>query len=205
MKKINSKILLGLTLLLTSGFVVGCSSKEASNPVANINVKDFGNISVELYPEKAPNTVNNFISLSEKGYYNNLTIHRVVPDFVIQGGDPEGNGSGGPGYSIKGEFSNNNFKENDISHTKGTVSMARSVDKDSAGSQFFIVLEDSTYLDGEYAGFGKVKEGMDVAEKIEKVSVDENDKPSKDVVIESITIEKNGYKPDKVEKIKSKK
>lgn len=202
MKNFKKMSLLALSLIITTGILVGCSKDEESNPIASINIKGYGTISAELYPEKAPNTVNNFINLAEKGFYKDLIIHRVVPDFVIQGGDPKGDGTGSPGYSIKGEFASNNYKENDISHTKGTLSMARSTDKDSAGSQFFITLEDATYLDGEYAGFGKVIGGMDVAEKIEKAPVNELDKPSKDIIIESITIDKNGYKNDKVEKIR---
>lgn len=142
---------------------------ETSNPVAAIYVKDYGVIVVELYPEIAPNTVNNFISLIKKGFYDNNTIHRMQPSFVIQGGDPNGTGSGGPGYSIAGEFTINGF-ENNLSHTKGVLSMARRSDNyDTAGSQFFIMLDDKTGLDGQYASFGKVIDGFDVCEEIEKI------------------------------------
>lgn len=204
MKKLKKYISASLLLVMTSAFVVGCSSKEDSinNPTATIKIKDYGTVVAELYPDQAPNTVNNFIELSEKGFYDNLTFHRVINDFVIQGGDPDGIGTGGPGYSIKGEFASNGFDKNTLSHTDGVLSMARSMDNDSAGSQFFIVTGNATYLDGEYAGFGKVTEGMDIVEKIEKVETDENDKPTQDIVIESISIDNNGYKAGKVEKIK---
>lgn len=202
MSKIKRYLLIGITVALTSFAVIGCSKNDTAKPTAHIKIKDYGTIVAELYPEQAPNTVNNFIELSKKGFYNNLTIHRAVRNFVIQGGDPEGTGTGGPGYSIKGEFSKNGFKENTISHKVGTLSMARSTDNDSAGSQFFIVTGDAEYLDGEYAGFGKVTEGLDIVDKIDDVEVDENDKPLKDVIIESITIENNGYKHSKPDKIK---
>lgn len=201
MKNLKKYVVVGLSVLMTATFAVGCS-KEVKNPVAQIKIKDYGTITAELYPEQAPNTVNNFIELSKKGFYNDLTMHRVVKDFVIQGGDPEGTGAGGPGYSIKGEFSSNEFKENTLSHEEGVLSMARSIDNDSAGSQFFIVSGEAKYLDGEYAGFGKVTKGFEIVEKIENVEVDAQDKPKKDIVIENITIEDNGYKAKKVEKIK---
>ncbi len=140
---------------------------ETSNPVVAIYVKDYGVIVAELYPEIAPNTVNNFLSLIKKGFYDNNTIHRMLPNFVIQGGDPNGTGGGDPGYSIKGEFTKNGF-QNDLKHTKGVLSMARS-DYDSAGCQFFIMLDDVAGLDGAYASFGKVIDGFDVCEAIEKI------------------------------------
>lgn len=202
MKNLKKYLCLSLVIVCSLIFMIGCSKGTEKYPIARINVEDYGEIVVELYPEYAPNTVNNFIELSKKGFYNNLIFHRVVKDFVIQGGDPEGIGTGGPGYSIKGEFASNGYTENTLSHTKGIVSMARSLDSDSAGSQFFIVTEDAVYLDGEYAGFGKVIEGMDIVEKIENVSVDENDKPNKDIIIKSIKIKDNGYKASDVEKIK---
>ena len=205
MKGLKKYLPISAILLATAGLMIGCSSKEentTNHPIATINIKDYGTVVAELYPEQAPNTVNNFIDLSNKGFYNNLTFHRVIDDFVIQGGDPEGTGMGGPGYSIKGEFSSNGFNDNTISHTDGVLSMARSMDNDSAGSQFFIVTGDARYLDGQYAGFGKVVEGMNIVEQIEKLETDEMDKPTKDVVIESITIDSNGYKAEKVEKIK---
>ncbi|MDD4124180.1 MAG: peptidylprolyl isomerase [Eubacteriales bacterium] len=141
---------------------------ETSNPVAAIYVKDYGVIVVELYPETAPNTVNNFISLIKKGFYDNNTIHRMLPGFVIQGGDPNGTGSGGPGYTIAGEFTINGF-ENNLKHTAGVLSMARAPGYDTAGSQFFIMLDDNTGLDTKYASFGKVIDGFDVCEEIEKI------------------------------------
>lgn len=201
--RVKKYLATALILITVAVSMIGCSSQdESSNPTATIKIKDYGKIVAELYPEQAPNTVNNFIELAESGFYNNLTFHRVINDFVIQGGDPKGNGTGGPGYSIKGEFSDNGFDKNTISHTEGVLSMARSVDNDSAGSQFFIVSGDATYLDGQYAGFGKVVEGMDIVDEIETIETDENDKPLDDVVIESITIESNGYKANKVTKIK---
>lgn len=202
MKQINKYIIASFILITTVVFSIGCSKNDNKNPIAKINIKGYGTITAELYPEYAPNTVNNFVELSKKGFYDNLTFHRVVKDFVIQGGDPDGTGTGGPGYSIKGEFSNNGYKENSLSHTEGVLSMARSVENDSAGSQFFIVSGEATYLDGEYAGFGKVIEGMDIINDVENVDTDDNDKPKKDIIIESITIEDNGYKFNKVDKIK---
>lgn len=202
MKRMYKYFVVSLVLISAIGFLIGCSKNEQQYPIAKIKVKDYGTITAELYPDYAPNTVNNFIELSKKGFYNNLTFHRVVKDFVIQGGDPDGIGTGGPGYSIKGEFSHNGFTQNSLSHTKGVLSMARSMDNDSAGSQFFIVSGEATYLDGEYAGFGKVIDGMDIVDKIESVDTDDNDKPKTDIVIESISIEDNGYKFNNVEKIK---
>ena len=202
MKQMKKYIITSFVLLATAIFSIGCSKNKDVNPIAKINIKDYGTITAELYPEYAPNTVNNFIELSKKGFYNNLIFHRVIKDFVIQGGDPDGIGTGGPGYSIKGEFAHNGYTDNSLSHTKGVLSMARSVDNDSAGSQFFIVSGEATYLDGEYAGFGKVIDGIDIVNSIENVDTYDNDKPKKDIIIESITIEDNGYKYNKVEKIK---
>lgn len=145
-------------------------------------------IEFELYPEIAPNTVNNFISLANKGFYNGLIFHRVISGFMIQGGDPDGRGTGGPGYSIKGEFSSNGFK-NDLKHTAGVLSMARSMAPDSAGSQFFIMHENSPHLDGQYAAFGKVIEGIEVVDKIASVKTDYNDRPYEDQVIEFMTVQ----------------
>ena len=148
------------------GNITSLDQYETDNPVVVMYVKNYGSIAMELYPDVAPNTVNNFISLVKSGFYDNNSFHRLMKDFVLQGGDPDGIGSGGPGYSIKGEFTSNGF-ENNLSHTKGIVSMARSQENDSAGSQFFIVLEDSTFLDGQYAAFGKVIDGWDNIERIE--------------------------------------
>ncbi|MDU2197141.1 MAG: peptidylprolyl isomerase [Peptostreptococcaceae bacterium] len=162
--------------------------------------KDFGSVDIELYPHIAPNTVNNFISLANSGFYDGLTFHRIIKDFMIQGGDPDGTGMGGPGYSIKGEFTNNKF-ENDLAHTEGVISMARSQSKNSAGSQFFIVTKDAPHLDGQYASFGKVINGMDIIHEIENVETDGNDKPIKNVIIESVKVDTKGidYKePDKM-------
>src|SRR5690625_5247775 len=136
---------------------------EQDSPIATITMGDGDQIQIELYPDIASNTVNNFISLAEDGFYDGLIFHRVIPGFMIQGGDPDGNGTGGPGYAIKGEFSSNGF-ENDLKHHRGVISMARSADPDSAGSQFFIMAEDSSHLDEDYAAFGQVTDGMDVIE-----------------------------------------
>jgi peptidyl-prolyl cis-trans isomerase B (cyclophilin B) len=145
----------------------------------------------ELYPDKAPNTVNNFISLVSRGFYDGLIFHRVISGFMIQGGDPEGNGTGGPGYSIKGEFISNGF-HNDLSHTEGVLSMARAMDPDSAGSQFFIMHKAAPYLDGQYAAFGKITEGGDVVDKIASVRTDYMDRPVEEQKIRSITVETFG-------------
>ena len=142
---------------------------DSKNPEVTIEMEDGGKIVIELYPGMAPNTVNSFISLTNKGFYNGLTFHRLVPEFVIQGGDPSGDGTGGPGYSIKGEFATNGFAQNTLTHGRGVVSMARSQSKDSAGSQFFICVADAFTLDEPdygYCAFGRVKEGMDVVDKI---------------------------------------
>ena len=148
-----------------SGNEAKLDNYKTENPVVAMKIGGYGSVVVELYPSVAPNTVNNFISLVKKGFYDNNSFHRLVPGFVLQGGDPSGNGTGGPDYSIKGEFSSNGFK-NDLKHEKGIISMARSQDKDSAGSQFFIVLEDASNLDGEYAAFGKVIDGWDNIKRI---------------------------------------
>ncbi|MBW6411072.1 peptidylprolyl isomerase [Clostridium weizhouense] len=161
------------------------------NPIVTITMKNGGVIKAELYPEMAPNTVNNFIDLINRGFYDELIFHRVIPGFMIQGGCPEGNGMGGPGYSIKGEFSNNGFK-NDLKHTKGVLSMARAMDPNSAGSQFFIMVADAPHLDGEYASFGKVIEGMDIAQKIVSSKTDVYDRPYEDQVIENMKVDTQG-------------
>ena len=173
---------------------------EGDPPVVTLTMENGGEILLELYPNIAPNSVDNFIELIEDGYYDGVIFHRVIPGFMIQGGDPEGTGMGGPGYTIKGEFKVNGF-ENDLSHERGVLSMARSQHPDSAGSQFFIVVEDSTFLDGEYASFGQVIEGMEVADEIVQVDRDGNDMPDEEQVIESMTVELNGYEPGEFEKI----
>lgn len=174
---------------------------EKDLPEVTIKVKDYGTMKGVLYPNKAPNTVNNFIALANSGFYDNLTFHRVIKDFMIQGRDPEGTGMGGPGYSIKGEFSSNGF-DNDLKHTEGVLSMARARDKDSGGSQFFIMTKDSPHLDGDYAAFGKITEGLDVLHKIEDVKTDSNDKPLNEVKIESIKVDTKGKEYKEPEKIK---
>lgn len=171
------------------------------NPVATITMENNEEVKVELYPNVAPNTVNNFISLAQSGFYDGLIFHRVIPGFMIQGGDPEGTGMGGPGYAINGEFESNGFN-NEIKHEKGVISMARSQDPDSAGSQFFIMVADATHLDGEYAAFGKVTDGMDAVDKIVDVETDAQDKPLEEQKIKSITIETFGVdypEPEKIE------
>lgn len=162
------------------------------NPIVTIKMQNGGTIKAELYPDKAPNTVNNFISLVQSGFYNGLIFHRVISGFMIQGGDPMGLGVGGPGYNIKGEFSVNGFKKNDISHKRGVLSMARAMNPDSAGSQFFIMHANAASLDGQYAAFGAVIEGMEVVDAIASVKTDFNDKPLERQVIESITCETFG-------------
>ena len=162
-----------------------------SNPIVTFTMKDGSVFKAELYPEIAPNTVNNFVSLVSKGFYNGLIFHRVIRGFMIQGGCPDGTGMGGPGYSIKGEFSDNGFK-NDLKHTPGVLSMARSMMPNSAGSQFFVMHQTSPHLDGQYAAFGKVIEGMDVVNKIAETATDFRDRPLEDQVMESVTVETFG-------------
>ena len=161
------------------------------NPIVTIKMKKGGVIKAELYPEKAPNTVNNFIYLIKKGFYDDLTFHRVIKGFMIQGGDPNGNGTGGPRYTIKGEFTANGFN-NDLKHTRGVLSMARSRNPNSAGSQFFIMHADSPHLDGQYAAFGKVIEGMDVVDEIASGYVDYEDRPQVEQVISKMSVETFG-------------
>ncbi|MFD3156955.1 peptidylprolyl isomerase [Haloimpatiens sp. FM7330] len=158
-------------------------------------------IKIELYPEIAPNTVRNFVSLVKKGFYDGLTFHRVIPGFMVQGGDPKGTGVGGPGYSIKGEFSSNDFK-NDLKHERGVISMARSQMPDSAGSQFFIMVKEAPHLDGEYAAFGKVIEGMEEVDRIVSAKRDENDKPLEAQKMKKVTVDTFGVKYNEPEKIK---
>ena len=165
--------------------------KMGNNPVVTIEMENSKVIKAELYPEIAPNTVNNFISLVNKGYYDGLTFHRVIYGFMIQGGCPDGTGCGGPGYSIKGEFSQNGF-ENNLKHTEGVLSMARSMMPDSAGSQFFIMHKNAPHLDGQYAAFGKVIEGMDVVNEIAECDTDYSDKPLDAQVMKKVTVETFG-------------
>lgn len=162
-----------------------------SNPIVTITMENGDVMKAELYPDTAPNTVNNFISLVRKGFYDGLGFHRIISGFMIQGGDPAGNGTGGPGYSIRGEFSGNGFR-NDLSHEPGVLSMARASDPDSAGSQFFIMHKSADYLDGQYAAFGKIIEGMDVVNKIAEVPTDWSDRPTEPQVIKSMTVDTLG-------------
>jgi peptidyl-prolyl cis-trans isomerase B (cyclophilin B) len=161
------------------------------NPIITMTMENGGVIKAELYPEIAPNTVRNFVDLINRGFYDGLIFHRVIPGFMIQGGCPEGSGMGGPGYSIKGEFTNNGFK-NALRHSKGVLSMARSMHPDSAGSQFFIMVADAPHLDAQYASFGKVIEGMEVADKIVAEKADRADRPYEDQVIKSVTVDMQG-------------
>ncbi|MGP1906944.1 peptidylprolyl isomerase [Metabacillus sp. JX24] len=205
MKKTAVLIMAMLLLILTA-----CGNKDQEqsaeepvkkvdkNPIVTITMENDKQIKVELYPEVAPNTVANFISLINDKFYDGLIFHRVIPEFMIQGGDPDGNGTGGPGYSIKGEFSSNGF-ENSLKHERGVISMARSQEPDSGGSQFFIMVADYPSLDGEYASFGKVTEGMDVVDEIVAVET-ENDKPLEDQKMKSVTVETFGEEYSEPEK-----
>ena len=197
MKKIFTSILVLFSLLILSG----CSNNEEDiekNPLVTMEIEDYGTIKIELYPEYAPNTVANFVSLIESGFYDGLTFHRLVPGFVLQGGDPDGDGTGGPGYTIDGEFKANGYTKNTLSHDKGIISMARSMDYDSAGSQFFIVLDDSakSSLDGMYAGFGRVTEGMEILEEIEaneEIADDATGALEENITITKVTVDTFGY------------
>ena len=171
-----------------------------SNPIFTIEMEDGKVMTGELYPEKAPNTVNNFIALANAGFYDGLIFHRVIPGFMIQGGDPTGTGMGGPGYSIKGEFSANGFKKNTLKHTRGVLSMARCMMKDSAGSQFFVMHADAPHLDGQYAAFGKVIEGMDAVDHVAETKTGFQDRPVEDQRMKQVTVETFGetYTVDKI-------
>ncbi len=171
-----------------------------ANPVVTITMENKDVMKAELYPDIAPNTVNNFISLVNKGFYNGLIFHRVIRGFMIQGGCPDGTGMGGPGYSIKGEFNQNHFK-NGLRHTEGVLSMARAMNPDSAGSQFFIMHKDAPHLDGSYAAFGKIIEGMDVVNKIAETDTDYSDRPLDEQKISSMTVETFGTEYPEPEKM----
>ncbi|MCR5526868.1 MAG: peptidylprolyl isomerase [Lachnospiraceae bacterium] len=173
---------------------------EKKNPIVTITMENGDVMKAELYPEIAPNTVNNFISLINKKYYDGIIFHRVINGFMLQGGDPTGTGMGGPGYSIKGEFSNNGF-ENNLKHEPGVLSMARTMIPDSAGSQFFIMHKAAPHLDGEYAAFGKIIEGMDIVNKIAEVSTAMNDRPFEDQRMASVTVETFGETYPEPEKL----
>ena len=162
------------------------------NPVATITMESCDVIKIELYPEIAPNTVNNFIALANSGYYNGIIFHRVISGFMIQGGDPKGLGVGGPGYTIKGEFAANGFKKNNLKHKRGVISMARTMMPNSAGSQFFIMHKNSPHLDGQYAGFGEVIEGIEVVDKIAGVETDYSDRPLTPQRMKTVTVDTFG-------------
>lgn len=192
--KLKKIIFLIISLIL----LTGCG-KRVENPIVTMEISDYGTIKIELYPKYAPNTVANFVNLVESGFYNDNTFHRLVPGFVLQGGDPDGDGTGGPGYTIKGEFSENGYVKNTLKHDKGVVSMARTNMPNSAGSQFFIVLDDTetvhASLDNKYAAFGKVIEGMDIIENIEKnATVEDNQtgKLKKNITIKNATVDTFG-------------
>lgn len=172
----------------------------AQNPIVTFTMKNGDTFKAELYPEIAPQSVNNFISLIQKGFYNGLIFHRVIRGFMIQGGDPQGTGMGGPGYSIKGEFASNGFKNN-LKHTEGVLSMARSMFPDSAGSQFFIMHKNSPHLDGDYAAFGKIIEGMEIINKIAEVPTNYNDRPLEDQVMETVSVDCFGVEYPEPEKL----
>ncbi|MGV3488488.1 MAG: peptidylprolyl isomerase [Tuberibacillus sp.] len=212
----KNKLLLLILILLLIMAVTGCGNKSnrdqtdsasqypsdvKQNPIMTITMEDGQQIVVELYPQVAPNTVANFISLVKKGYYNGLIFHRVIPGFMIQGGDPKGNGTGGPGYAIKGEFIGNGFN-NKLKHERGVISMARAQDPDSAGSQFFIMVASGPQLDGQYAAFGKVKKGMSVVDEIVSVDRDQLDKPLKDQIMKTVTVDTKGYDYPQPKKIR---
>lgn len=175
--------------------------KQANDPIVTIEMDNGKKIEIELFPKAAPNTVNNFISLVKSGFYDGLTFHRVIPDFMIQGGDPDGVGSGGPGYSIPGEFKSNNV-DNGLKHTRGILSMARAQDPNSGGSQFFIMVADSAQLDGEYAAFGKVTSGMDAVDEIVNLPRDSSDKPNTPPVMKKVTVDTKGVDYAEPEKVK---
>ena len=162
-----------------------------ANPIVTIEMENGDIIRAELYPDVAPNTVNNFISLVQKGFYDGLIFHRVISGFMLQGGDPKGTGTGGPGYSIRGEFTSNGFR-NDLKHTRGVLSMARAMNPNSAGSQFFIMHADAPHLDGQYAAFGCVTEGLDVVDAIAAVRTDYNDRPRVPQKMKKVTVETFG-------------
>lgn len=192
--KLKKVIFLIISLIL----LTGCG-KRTENPIVTMEISDYGTIKIELYPKYAPNTVANFVNLVESGFYNDNTFHRLVPGFVLQGGDPDGDGTGGPGYTIKGEFSENGYVKNTLKHNKGVVSMARTNMPNSAGSQFFIVLDDTetihASLDNKYAAFGKVIEGMDIIENIEKnatVKDNQTGKLKKNITIKKATVDTFG-------------
>ena len=190
-RNIFSLILVIIIITITGCGGRGGALKMGQNPIVTIEMENGDIIKAELYPQIAPNTVNNFISLINKGFYNGVIFHRVIPGFMIQGGDPNGTGMGGPGYGIKGEFTSNGFT-NDLKHTKGVLSMARSQSKDSGGSQFFLMVADAPHLDGQYAGFGKVIEGIENADKIVSTKTGPQDRPIAEQKMKKVTVETFG-------------
>ena len=222
-------IIAGLLLLPVLAFA-GCGEKEASEkkteetptqveslestevnepieapenlPIAEIKIKGYGTIKAELYPHKAPNTVANFTELANSDFYDGLTVHRLIKDFMIQGGCPKGDGTGDAGYGIPGEFASNGFNINDIAHTKGVLSMARAQHPNSGGSQFFIMTGESPHLNGDYAAFGKVISGIEIVEKLNVVETGVMDKPVEEIVIEDVKVDLNGNEPVETKKIK---
>jgi peptidyl-prolyl cis-trans isomerase B (cyclophilin B) len=192
MKKTVTILITVCLLFALSACGSGSSKTESTasytdNPKAEITVRDYGTITLELYPDVAPLTVDNFVKLCNEGFYDGLTFHRVISGFMIQGGDPEGMGSGGPGYAIKGEFSSNGF-QNDLKHTRGVISMARASNPNSASSQFFIMHADGTFLDGQYAAFGKVTKGIEVVDQIAETPTDRRDRPIMEQRIKTIRL-----------------
>jgi len=190
-------VVVGAAILIFNGFQrIGAETQvplDVPSPVVTITMADGGVIKLELYPQIAPNTVANFVTLVQDGFYDGLIFHRVIPGFMIQGGDPTGTGTGGPGYSIKGEFTDNGF-ENGLSHERGVISMARASDYNSAGSQFFIMHQTVRSLDGQYAAFGRVTEGMDVVDRIANTPTDASDRPLVACAIKNITVDTLGYR-----------
>lgn len=183
--------IMDITYPIMNDIQKGLIIMENKNPIVTITMNTGDVMKLELYPEISENTVNNFISLTKQGFYNGLTFHRIIEGFMIQGGDPDGNGTGGPGYSIPGEFSTNGYN-NTLSHEPGVISMARSQHPDSAGSQFFIMHKTAAYLDGAYAAFGKIIEGMDVIDKLATVATDWNDHPTEEVIMKTVTVDTFG-------------
>ena len=213
---LRKNVLIGVFLMLVLTILAACGAESGSNsdsdisdyasevtenPIVTITMENDEKIMLELEPKAAPNTVANFISLVEDGYYDGLIFHRVIPGFMVQGGDPDGTGMGGPDYSIKGEFSSNDF-ENTLAHDRGVISMARTKDPDSAGSQFFIMVASASHLDGDYASFGKVIEGMDVVDKIVSVKRDGNDKPLENQKMKKVEVDTKGFDYPEPVKIK---
>ncbi len=198
MKRLTRFLAVTLAVCMMLCALTGCGSKKS--PMATLTLEDGDEIMIYLYPDKAPNTVANFISLANSGFYDGLTFHRVVEDFIMQGGDPNGDGTGGPGYTIEGEFADNGFKKNDIAMEKGVIAMARFSSNgentqeayNSAGSQFFILMADKDSLQGQYAAFGKVFSGLNILEKLSMCDVNSNDKPREDIIIQSIRVETYG-------------